>query len=227
MRNGLTEVLDTWEQRKKNIHPSNQRAKVVAVTPTTAIVRVGGSQQTQEALLPSGSDVAVNDEVFLQPQNNSRKIRWIITAILAKNNTSGGISAVERQYAEIFPPSNVRQVDSVGGSVTIQWDVPITFPVTFQLQTDSDYAASADQVSVQTRGCYAIIDTGETSVDIRVRSVAPDGQKSGWTQWLTASPTQSSGSARGIIVTVDNEILIMDNWVVRYDSVADAFFTLE
>jgi hypothetical protein len=37
----------------------------------------------------------------------------------------------------------------------------------------------------------------------------------------------SSSVERGIIVTIDNEILIMDNWVVRYNTDTDTFFTLE
>ena len=187
MRNKIIDVLQTWDDRKRNIHRESQRAKVVAITPTTAIIRVGGSQQTQEALIPSGSDVSVNDEVFVQPQNTNSKIRWIITAVISRNNAPSGSMATQRQYVEIFPPSNFEIDNSVPGAVTVKWDAPITYPVVFQVQTDLDYSIDPEQVSVQTRGSYAIISTS-VEIDVRVRSVAPDGQKSGWSAWLTVAP---------------------------------------
>lgn len=44
---------------------------------------------------------------------------------------------------------------------------------------------------------------------------------------LTGSRSGAGSVERGYIVVIENEILIMDNWVVRYNSDTETFFTLE
>lgn len=193
-RDNIVDVLQQYDRRKRNVNRESQRATVAAVTPTTALVRIGGSQQTQEALMGSDSTVSVGDTVFVQPNNNNVRIRWIITSVISRRE-SASVRGVERTYREIFPPSNFLAINKVPGAVTVKWDVPVTYPVSIEVQysTASDFATS--DTAVITRGSYAIIDT-DVEIYVRARSVAEDGQYSAWTTTITSEPAESVAASR-------------------------------
>jgi len=192
----IVDVLDEHASRREKRRPKEKRAVVVATTPNTALIRVGGSLQVQHAAIPANADIDVGDTVLVIPNESEPRVRWVITSIIAKRSTAG-TPAVERPYRELFPPDNIRTIDSVPGAITIVWDVPVQLPVAFQVQTSTDEGVTNSSIVLITRGSYAIIPTAESSLDYRIRSIAEDGQASGWSDWASASPAESTGSGFG------------------------------
>jgi hypothetical protein len=208
VRKTIVDVLDTYSDKREAQNKLQQRATVVATTPTTALVRIGGSLQNQHAIIPSGSQVEVGDFVAVERNRSETRVRWIIVSVISRRK-SAGIPAVERDYRELYPPANLVELPSaIPGTITVQWDVPITTPVAFQVQTSTDLGVTNSTMIAQVRGGFAIIETSEVTLDIRVRSVHFDGQLSGWTDWITATtPAEAATQDFAKLVTEYGELV--------------------
>jgi hypothetical protein len=187
----LTEFSDRRDKRKK----SETRGVVVTVTATLAMVKIGGSGRAQPCQIPSGLSIKSGDICKLIANTTSSSIRWVISEVIDKPVFGGG-SGTGQDYSELYPPANVRVDDVIAGAVTVVWDSPVDLRVVFEVET-GDGADSGVKI-LQTSGSYAIIAT-TTPINVRVRSVAPNGQTSAYSPWVTGNPaiqTRSSNSLR-------------------------------
>jgi hypothetical protein len=208
----LISAVDLAQKRKEQRNKMDYRGEVVAVNPNGALIRVGGSQTTQQAAVLGEIKIEVGDLVLIQKNMINPRVHWVIIGSMGKRDY--GVQGVaERPYRELFPPSNVRQVNVVPNVITIMWDAPPTDPVLFEVQHSPDGTDENAEEVLFTRGSVAFLvpdEIGVTITSVRVRSYAPDGQYSAWSPWL-------SDVTISIATVSDNTIAIyFDTWADVY-----------
>lgn len=191
-------ALDLHADRREKNNKSEQNATVVSVAAGIARIRIKGSNQTQDAIVPAGMDIQYNDEVRLTRTKSNSRVRWVVDAVISVRAT--GQRGVQSQYMEIFPPDGITVIDGLPGMVTVRWNAPVTMPVAFEVQTADDSSGTNAVTEFTTRGSYAIIPASSNRY-FRIRSTAHDGQQSAWSDWTLAEPGESAVTSPGEPVT--------------------------
>lgn len=195
-RKDIVDALDLAITRHDRKKKNTERGRVVAVNDDTALVRVGGSQIAQSAIIPSGLTVKSGDLCILKRNKVRSRMLWIIDDIIDQANVDQ--KEENLTYSpELFPPINVRADDIVPGAITILWNVPVKSPISFEVQTSPDGLEATATTELITRGSYAIIPT-DSPLYFRVRSINFNGQKSAWTAWVQAEPYDTAGAGAGL-----------------------------
>lgn len=177
-----------------------------SVSPTEVRVLVVGSASAQRVYYDTSLTLVVGQHVVLA--RPSGMDRWVI---LGQFNTVRGGLPAKTGSLELSPPSNLRSVSGVPGSILMYWDAPPASPVVFEVQTSAT-GTDADVVSVfLTRGSlYILKSDGPTYV--RVRSIDARFHLSSWTSFVlgTPDPMPSLGDftdpVRGQIIVYDGAV---------------------
>lgn len=99
--------------------------------------------------------------------------------------------------------------------MSVAWDSAIVASVVFEVQESVDSTEGNASVVLFTRGSMAVF-TG-VATNVRVRSIAPDGQKSSWSAWLAVSPVVAGASALDDLTDV-NAPTPTDGQSLTYDT---------
>ena len=188
------DALELYDYQKERSNPSQRRGVVRSVSGDIALVNIGGSRQTQPAYVSDDMPIKAGDDVILVPNSTRKKIRWVVSDVIDENQ-KGVIKPTKREYNELNPPSNVRFEAEAPGFVLMVWDPPIYYNPVFEIEKSPDGLDENASVVLRTRGSYAIIPS-VSEIYTRIRTIAPDGQRSTWTDWESSessSFTSSSG----------------------------------
>ena len=187
-RHTLPEILKTYETREEKKNRQATRGEVITHNLVSAMVKVGGSSRLTPVALPQNIPVSAGDIVELSLNRTQSKAKWVISDVLQKADPNIQRFQDEQNYSELFPPSNVTTSPSPPGTAGIQWDSPVTLPVVCEVQISTD--DETWETTHYTRGAYAVIETA-TSISVRVRCIANNGQTSEWSTPITAEPSES------------------------------------
>lgn len=159
--------------------------KVIAQLPRGYKVRITGSNRTVDAEALRGSGVQVNDNVVLFRLRGQR--RWMIWgAVDASSTSTVGNAATSGVLA---PPENFT-VRSGWGYIIASWDVPPARPdLTFHIEIADDIEGEEQNVESRllSTNVYLSTQTPGVAKKARVRSINTAYEKSGWTDWQSAS----------------------------------------
>ncbi len=154
----------------------------------TAWVRLGGSNQMQEASLPKDTMIDVGDRVIvIRP---TRMSRWVILTAFGTRQTGIVVSGESNPAFEFAPPDGVAASSVLLGCVLFTWDAPPQQVVAFEVQTNTSESEAGATSQLITRGSYCIIQSSVTLYG-RVRSISTTWEKSDWSDWVSAAPGTS------------------------------------
>jgi NedA-like, galactose-binding domain len=222
----LNEVLDIYSDRREKGKIKERRGIVISINGNIAQVKIGGSNRLQEAIVSSGTEVEAGNLCQLIRSDSTGRIKWIVSEVLERSFDSSFSKLDARTFSELFPPSNLRALNAVAGAISCAWDAPVVYPVTFEVQESSDATEANANTILYTRGSIAVFTGAATSV--RVRSIAENGQKSGWSSWLALSPvTTVSGGGTSIDVVVTAGEALSERDYVFLDESDDEWYKVD
>jgi hypothetical protein len=189
------DILDAVEKLIRD----NQRAVVAegriesAAKDGIAYVRFNGSAYAQRAYTDKRLNPAlsIGDKcVAIRPTRTSE---WVIVAAYGTRGDGKNVATGTGQIRQIGGPNSLRA--SATTSLLIwEWDAPTQVPVTYEVQLSSSAQDMGVVPTLVTRGSYFLFVPPNTNTwYARVRSVAPDGDRSDWTGWLGNSVTNATG----------------------------------
>lgn len=188
----IVDALHLYSQRQEKLNAKQSHGVIVSIADTVARVRIGGSQQTQEALISAETNAEVGDTVVLLPNMSNSRSRWVVTSVIKTQTTLDVISSGSNKTdTELFPPNNIRTIAAIPGVITLKWDSPISQSVVTEVQTSVDGTDTNAITELYSRGSYGIIVTS-VPVYVRLCTISETGKKSGFSSWVIAYPQPSS-----------------------------------
>lgn len=188
----IVDALHLYSQRQEKLNAKQSHGVIVSIADTVARVRIGGSQQTQEALISAETNAEVGDTVVLLPNMSNSRSRWVVTSVIKTQTTLDVISSGSNKTdTELFPPNNIRTIAAIPGVITLKWDSPISQAVVTEVQVSPDGTDDTAITELYSRGSYGIIVT-DVPVYVRLCTISETGKKSGFSSWVIAYPQPSN-----------------------------------
>lgn len=217
MKRNLYDALSAFYD-KKNPFPSDFRVgKVVSVSPTQMMVRIKGASTPQPATVPL--EGAAPGDMCLLARPHGERIWQTITTVsdMLRGDASGlrGNPVLNDNTQDVvIAPENPREGPRLPNVAVFTWDSNPQFRGIYRVQVASDSDGSDASLLLTTRGSYAMIQTDSPKY-FRVRAIAPNRSKSGWTPWIVCKP-QGVDDDSGIVPVVDT-ILTYCGQVLTYN----------
>lgn len=188
---------------------------ILSITPSGALVKLGGSSQAQEANVVKGTDIQTGDYcILVRPQRSSR---WIVLACYTAAIIGRVVAGGPNKAFELSPPNSPTSLEVIPGAILYSWDVPAQQPVVFEVQTNTDEIEAGATSVLTTRGAYAIIPS-DVHLYCRVRSVSTDFEYSSWSEWLLCEPGEASASSAtdlsNVLIECDEPICCDGEFVI-------------
>lgn len=176
------DIFDAVDDRIKKKVPKNNSAKVLAVSFGTLTVQMLRSKQIKQCYYSAGKQVNVGDTCTVEWVLERKA--WVATAVYS----TGKIAPANMPLSdsEFPPPQNIRALQSYPGAVVVQWDVTVNQPLAVEIQWNTIEDEAGATIESVTRAGHAIIETPD-DVFVRARSVDLDGERSDWTDWVSAA----------------------------------------
>lgn len=181
--NDMFAALDVWFS-KKNV-PDIAEGRVDSAKDGQAYVKINGTSNAQVAIYDKrvNSSIARGDRCMLV--RTSRTAKWVILASYGSAMEGSVVANGSGQVTELAPPTNL-SVRTVASYNLWSWDAPYQQPVSFEVQISATADELSGSTAILTRGSYFFFETKNDTFYVRVRSIALDGRRSGWTSWITS-----------------------------------------
>jgi hypothetical protein len=183
---------------------SGVEGTVVTSSGLTALVRISGSNNSQEVQKMKNIEVQPGDQVFLI--RGGRSARWTIVSVFQRKGLGSSPSEAQSIGVTISPPSGLRAVSGILGACAVAWDAPTQQHVTFIVQISPDGSEANATQLLTTKGSYAIAHSDEP-LFFRVRSMSTGNLVSSWTEFLEVQPTLAGAGVtdHGLLTGLDDD----------------------
>lgn len=194
--------LQTIEERAAKKNPKPKEGTILNVTPTLAYVQRVGSTATYPCEYDAGQGVATGKRCTIQWVAGRK--HYVVGTVYGQSKI---INAEDQGLFELAPPSNLRALDGLAGSLLAAWDVPAQLDCLFEVELSGVTVTGVTSV-MKTRGGEFVYPY-DTPVYLHVRSVNKTFQSSSWSNWLLVTPGIGGGGGYAEPVCFDGEILFL------------------
>jgi len=165
-------------------------------------VRLAGSSRTIPVDPLVGTKLNRGDHVKLM---RSRQNRWIVIGAFSANATTGSTDAGSSNVTNniLGAPSSITAT-GVSGGILVTWENPGSALLIFEIEYANDTAGTGAVTKRVAGGSYLIPASAGVTRYAHVRSVDSNWNRSGWTDWVSAT-VPSSGGVTSVGLTMPSD----------------------